>query len=883
MIRRLVVWCSDRPFLCLAIWLPIALFGCYAYAQLMPREAFPAVESSKVVVTGNYLIDDEELVDALVVERLTDSILAGRAKSVESTAYRSSYSLFVELPDDVRGQIAADEILRDISRDGTPEWADVRISALQDSKYLEQFDLVVAVYTRSDVDAGERQRSTSGVDQALVLDPAIKQAQLLPVIAIGHNPLTGERVTRESGFTLIGLPGESQPEAWGAAAIGVTAAPGVDSIQLRTAVDEVLREVFPSDSPFLEGYQAKVVLDLSAQIVQQLRSLGSNAIGGLVVVLLLSFALVGRRSALVTAAFVTSVLAGSFAVLWLLGVTLNTVSLLAVILSLGLLVDDAIVMGDALGAAHRAGAPDDALSGRAFDLVGTATIAGTITTILVFAPMLAITGVLGDFIRILPITVITVLTVSLLVSLFVLPAVVRRVGAAHQDESPLGPRVADTGKAVASAVVKRPVSGAVIGVAMTLMGLLFFLPQAGFNIFPKEADSTEVAVDVKFPPGLELETARAHALDVTLASLEALDEHVIDVFVWSGSTEGMQAQINLTPIGDRPNVKELIDDRLRPLASSFTAGRLTYTQISSGPPEAPFPFKVQVFDEDSTVRQRAAEAIQEALNGLELRRSDGSTFSVAETDIAFTSTIARSNGSPYTEVSARFDADDVSTTLAETRSYMEAEFDTARLAELGLEEDALGFDFGTDSDNEESFDSMNLAFGIALLLVLVMLIFLFRSTSLWLLMLLAVPFSFFGSFGGLVLSGNPLSFFVMLGLMGLIGIAVNNTILLTDLAISERRTGATAKAAIQKAIEDRFRPLVLTTATTVVAVLPLALRDPFWEALGLTLALGLISSTAIVLLAFPACFMALEAARGRVVPPWRAVGADGQHETSCRT
>ncbi len=870
MIRRVVVWCSHHPLLCAGLWLPVAFFGCFAYFQLMPREAFPVVESSKVVVTGDYLVDDAELVDSQVVGRLTDSILMGRAESVRSSAYRSSYSLFVELPDDVRGQLAADEVLQDLSRTGTPAGTDVRISALRDSKYLEQFDLVVAVHSRDDVDAFERQRSSSTVERALRAESAIQQAQLLPVVAISQNPLTGERITQQSGYTIIGLPGEFGPEVRGTAAVGVTAAPGVDSIELRDVVDRVLEEVFPSESPFLESYEANVALDLSGQIVKQIRSLGSNAIGGLIVVLLLSLAIVGLRNALVTTAFIASVLAGSFAILWSIGITLNTVSLLAIILSLGLLVDDAIVMGDALQTAHHEGGPAEAVGGFAFDLVGRATIAGTITTILVFAPMLAITGVLGDFIRILPITVITVLTVSLAVSLFVLPAIIRRSGANQQGQSLLGAKVIALGGLVAATVVRRPIAGALAGIALTLTGLVYFAPRAGFNIFPKEADSTEVAVEIDFTAGLDLEVARAHAGDVVRQTLETLDGHVVNVFVWSGTTEGMSAQINLTAIGDRPTAQQLIDDRLRPIASNFTDGRLTFSQISSGPPEAAFPFKVQVFDEDLQVRQQAAQAIRESLDGAVLSRSDGSSFTVAETNLAFTSTILRLNGSQFTEVSARFDADDITTTLAETQAFVESEFDATRLAELGMEPNSLGFDFGTDSDNEESFDSINLAFGIALALVLVMLVMLFRSASMWILILLAVPFSFFGVFGGLVLSGNPLSFFVMIGLMGLIGIAVNNTILLSDLAMRERRHGASAKAAIQKAIRDRFKPLLLTTGTTVAAVLPLALRDPFWEALGLTLALGLISSTVVVLLAFPACFLALEWLRYRIVPPWRS-------------
>ena len=67
----------------------------------------------------------------------------------------------------------------------------------------------------------------------------------------------------------------------------------------------------------------------------------------------------------------------------------------------------------------------------------------------------------------------------------------------------------------------------------------------------------------------------------------------------------------------------------------------------------------------------------------------------------------------------------------------------------------------------------------------------------------------------------------------------------------------------------RFRPLVATTLTTVAGVLPLALSDPFWEALGFTIIFGLLSSTFLVLFSFPYYYLAFEWVRDRVRTPWR--------------
>ena len=99
------------------------------------------------------------------------------------------------------------------------------------------------------------------------------------------------------------------------------------------------------------------------------------------------------------------------------------------------------------------------------------------------------------------------------------------------------------------------------------------------------------------------------------------------------------------------------------------------------------------------------------------------------------------------------------------------------------------------------------------------------------------------------------------GFIALIGVAVNNTILLVDAANQERNNGATAGEAIQAAVTSRFRPLVATTITTVAGLLPLSLSDPFWESLGFTIMGGLLSSTFLVIVSFPAFYLGLEAVR----------------------
>jgi len=213
-------------------------------------------------------------------------------------------------------------------------------------------------------------------------------------------------------------------------------------------------------------------------------------------------------------------------------------------------------------------------------------------------------------------------------------------------------------------------------------------------------------------------------------------------------------------------------------------------------------------------------------------------------------------------VSAQFDNEElISGSVGALEERVKTEFDEQRLKSLGLGIEALNFDVSAESQNAESFESIQTGLLIAIAGMYLLLVLLFNSLSQPLLILLAVPFSIFGVFGGLHLTNHPLSFFVMVGFLGLIGIVVNNTILLVEYANQERESGADRWDAISAAVAERFRPLLTTTATTVVALLPLAWSDPFWQPLAYTLIFGLISSTTLIIISFPYYYLALERLR----------------------
>ncbi len=297
--------------------------------------------------------------------------------------------------------------------------------------------------------------------------------------------------------------------------------------------------------------------------------------------------------------------------------------------------------------------------------------------------------------------------------------------------------------------------------------------------------------------------------------------------------------------------------------AAIEGARITVGTLENGPPVEEFPFAAQIIVADDQVEagEQLAIDIRAALIGRELDKATGDPTTITDALISTDGQILRVNGDREIEVRAAFSNDDLTNNLTATEDFLNAEFDSAELERRGLTADSLGFDFGQESDNQEDFASLGVALMVALGLMLLLLIVQFRSLIQPLLILLAIPFSFFGVFSALSLTGNPISFFVAVGFIALVGVVVNNTILLVDAANQGRRDGLRPGAAIQQAVERRFRPLIATTVTTVVGLLPLALSDPFWEALSFTLIGGLISSTIVVLLAFPVFYLAIEKPR----------------------
>ena len=164
---------------------------------------------------------------------------------------------------------------------------------------------------------------------------------------------------------------------------------------------------------------------------------------------------------------------------------------------------------------------------------------------------------------------------------------------------------------------------------------------------------------------------------------------------------------------------------------------------------------------------------------------------------------------------------------------------------------------GEAQETQKSMSSLGVAFAIAAVGIYLVLLLLFNSLTQPLVVMFAVPFGLIGVIFAFAVHGEAIGFLAMLGVIGLVGIVVNDSLILVNLVNRMRETDAeiSAKAAVVRATKHRLRPILLTSATTVAGLLPMAYgiggSDPFSAPMALAMGYGILFATPLTLILLP--------------------------------
>ncbi|MCL3881493.1 efflux RND transporter permease subunit [Marivita sp. GX14005] len=745
-----------------------------------------------------------------------------------------------------------------------------------------------------------------------------------------------------------------------------------DAIAIQETVEEVAAR-FEASLP--NGVSIDLIRTRAEAISGRLDILLDNGLTGLVLVVLLLFLFLNVRTAFWVAAGIPAAMLAAVAFMWAAGITFNMISLFALIITLGIVVDDAIVVGEHADHLARDGLPPTLAAERAAQRMAMPVFAATLTTVIAFFALVAVGGRFGDLIADIPFTVIAVLLASLVECFLILPNHMAHAlsHGARRHWYDVPSRVVNRGFRWIREALFRPLMAGIIAARYAVLAgavVLLALQVASFIRgdvqwrFFNSPEQSSVTGNFAMAPGATradtLEMMRIFQQAVEDMGAELEERHGVNPLEYVIAEVGGNAGRGIAGADTKDADQlggisiELIDADARPYSSAAFIGELqdsiprhplvetiSFRSWASGPSRDAL--GVQLFGADAETLKAAAEDLKSALarypevSGLEdnlaydkeelileltpqgqalgftidalgrvlrarlggieaatypdgprsaeirvelpsgeltadfLERTQMRTPAGAYVPLADIvsverrtgfSTVRRENGIRLISVTGDISEDDAARAneitealsdeiLPQVASTHQVEY---RLSGLSEQEDAFLADART-------------GLIMALLAIYVVLAWIFASWTRPLVVMSVIPFGLVGTIYGHAYWDVPLSMFTVVGLLGMTGIIINDSIVLVTTIDEKARTRGLVPSIIDGAA-DRLRPVFLTTATTVLGLMPLLFEQSnqaqFLKPTVITLVYGLGFGMFLVLLIVPS-LIAIQSDFGRLI------------------
>ncbi|BDQ33835.1 efflux RND transporter permease subunit [Pseudodesulfovibrio portus] len=378
--------------------------------------------------------------------------------------------------------------------------------------------------------------------------------------------------------------------------IAVKKRAGENIIEINDAVKQIIKEEQEILPPSLT---INLTADKSQDIRNMIKDLENNIITGLLLVLVVVFAFIGGRSAVFVSLAIPVSMLITFAVLDAISFTLNMVVLFSLILSLGMLVDNGIVVVENIYRHMQMGKTRLQAARDASDEVAWPVIASTLTTVGAFLPMIFWPGIMGQFMSYLPITVIIALFASLFIALVINPVLSAKFQGIPKTGKDLKPSMIDRMMERLKDIY-RPVLVWSLDHRFTILGMSFALlvvSTLAFGMFGKgveflpNTDPKRVEVKIKAPVGTNLDASDEYVKVVEKMAAEYPDiEYVIANTGESGASDEIGTHYSLVKldfvdIQDRSRTSPEITDELRSrLQAAIRGAEVRVEPEKMGPP-----------------------------------------------------------------------------------------------------------------------------------------------------------------------------------------------------------------------------------------------------------------------------------------------------------
>ncbi|APW65895.1 acriflavin resistance protein [Poseidonibacter parvus] len=493
MIKSIIEFALKKPILNHMFLLFILLLAFFSYFKI-PKEIFPPSALDAVSISGYYTGASSELLDKIAVSDIEDELLGlSSADTISSTIKNGSFNIKVDLKDGYKANEIVDDVKDIVTKIKTNLPSDmdeptvktlehafplinISVSSKQDvskeylievatdvkSKVMQLKDLSqVSVFGKSDkellITFNDEKIDAYGLNKLSVINAVQSLSSIFPIGSIKDSSThyylstyNGEKDIEKIKNTLIRINGTSlylkdianvkytlgdvadisHFNAKTNIAVGINKGVEGDAIELVKQIKEIAKDF---DKKY-ENLEFDTYIDTSIWIKNRLNTVVSNILFGLILLFIALFIFINVRIAIVIAIGIpTSFMIGLIGADYM-GYSLNMLSLLGALIALGMLVDEAIVVGEniyrhlEMGKDKFTAARDGALE------MFPAVLTATATTIFAFLPILLMTGEVGKFMQILPVMITILLISSLVEAFFFLPLHAQEILKVSKDE-----------------------------------------------------------------------------------------------------------------------------------------------------------------------------------------------------------------------------------------------------------------------------------------------------------------------------------------------------------------------------------------------------------------------------------------------------------------